>query len=100
MACDAVGVINRDFVDLPNVVTDDEGRIQICGSTKWKSFANLHGIFVSIISHETLHVLLRETHEGASDEMDSIASLSAISRNLKDISKCSKYPHGLIGVRL
>jgi hypothetical protein len=100
LACDAIRVINRDFADLPNVVTDEEGRIHICASTKWKALPNLHGVFVSIISHETLHVLLRKTHAGASDDLDNIGSLSVISKSLNDIPKCRNYPHGIIGVML
>jgi len=100
LACDAVQVIGRDFVDLPNVVTDEEGGVQICASTKWNALPNLHGVFVSILSHETLHVLLRRAHAGASDDLDNIGSLSAIAKSLKDIPKCSDYPHGLIGIWL
>src|SRR5205823_6638189 len=81
-------------------VTDEEGRVQICASTKWNALPNLHGVFVSILSHETRHVLLRMGHARASDDLDKIGSLSASAKSLKDIPKCSDYPHGLIGIWL
>jgi hypothetical protein len=55
---DKVQVVDLGFVDLPNVVTDESGSIQICGSTKWKGLRNLAGIFTCILSHESLHLAL------------------------------------------
>ncbi len=71
--------------------------MQICGSSKWKGLQNLPGIFTCIISHESIHIVLKKIDGNASEELDSIASLSAISRRLSDIPRCVQYPHGLIG---
>ncbi len=98
MSCYKVQVTNWNIADLPNVVADKSGIIQICGSTKWKRLSHLlPEIFVSILSHETLHMTLRKARRRASEDLDNIGSLSTISKSLKDIPKCSKYPHGLIG---
>ena len=89
------------FVDVPNVVADESGVIQICGSTKWKHFSlQLPEMFVSILSHESLHVVLSASGiEEVSEKLDNIGSLSTISRSLRDIAKCRKYPNGLIGLK-
>lgn len=97
MAFDTVEIVNQGFIDLPNVVTDGGDSMQICGSTKWKGLQNLPGIFTCIVSHESIHIVLKRIDGNASEEFDSVASLSAISRSLSDIPRCVLYPHGLIG---
>ncbi len=98
MVCDEVQVVNGGGIDLPNVVVDEtHSTIQICGSSKWKVISNLPDVFVSILSHETLHLTLLEVRK-ASELLDNIGSLSSITRSLKDIGTCSRYRHGLIGI--
>jgi hypothetical protein len=97
LVCDAVEVIGHGFIDIPNVVTDGIGSVQICGSTKWNRVADLPELFACIVSHESIHLVLGRVERGATEELDNFASLSAISRNLKDIPKCVQYPNGLIG---
>ncbi len=91
-------MIDWGFVDMPNVVAEASGKIQICGSSWWKRLRNIPEVFVSIISHESLHQTLSRVDGESSEELDNIGSLSSISRSLRDISKCRQYPHGLIGI--
>jgi hypothetical protein len=99
LTCDRVQVVSSGIVDIPNVAANRRGIIQICGSAKWKRLAHLlPEIFVTILSHETLHIVLRNAGRKASEDLDNVGSLSTISRSLRDIPKCSKYPHGLIGI--
>jgi hypothetical protein len=98
LVCDEVQVVNSGAIDLPNVVVDKKhSTIQICGSSKWRIIENLQDLFVSILSHETIHLALLEI-QGAPELLDDIGSLSSISRSLKDIAACSRYRHGLIGI--
>ena len=98
MVCDEVQVVSSGAIDVPNVVIDKKhSTIQICGSNKWRIIENLQDLFVSILSHETIHLALLEI-QGASELLDDIGSLSSISRSLKDITACSRYRHGLIGI--
>jgi len=99
LVCDKIEITNQGFVDLPNVVTNGGDSIQICGSTKWKGMQNLPGIFTCIVSHESIHLVLKKIGGNVSEELDNVASLSAISRRLSEIPKCGQYPHGLIGLR-
>ena len=101
LSCDRLQIVSWGFVDVPNVVADENGVIQICGSTKWKRFSlELPEIFVSILCHESLHIVLRAFGADASEELDNVGSLSTISRSLRDIAKCRKYSHGLIGLKI
>jgi len=87
--------------DLPNVVVNDESRsVSICGSTLWRRVGNLPGLFVGIMSHESIHLTLLKIDGDSSSNLDDVASLSAISRNLRDIALVSKYKHGMIGFHL
>ncbi len=98
LACDELQVVNSGVIDLPNVVIDKKhSTVQICGSSKWRIIGNLQDLFVSILSHETIHLALLEV-QGASELLDNIGSLSTISRSLKDMVACSRYRHGLIGI--
>ncbi len=97
MACNAVEIVSQGFIDLPNVVTNGGDSMQIFGSTKWRGLQNLPGVFTCIVSHESIHMVLKKIDGTASEELDSIASLSAISARLSDIPRCALYPHGLIG---
>jgi len=83
------------------VVVDAENRsVSICGSTAWRRLADLPGLFVGIMSHESIHLTLLKIDRDSSDNLDDVASLSAISRSLKDIVLVSKYKHGMIGFHL
>ena len=87
--------------DLPDVVVDEENRsVSICGSTLWRRVGNLPGLFVGIMSHESIHLTLLKIDGDSSGSLDDVASLSAISRSLKDIVLVSKYKHGMIGFHL
>jgi len=97
LVCDTVEVVNPGFIDLPNVVTDGGESVQICGSTRWRGVRDLPAVFTCILSHESIHLVLNKLDGSASEELDNVASLSAISRRLSDIPKCGQYPHGLIG---
>jgi hypothetical protein len=97
LVCDTIEVISPGPFDVPNVVTDGIDRVQICGSTRWKRLRDLPGVFTCIVSHESLHLVLAKIEGRAAEELDNFASLSAISRSLKDIPRCVRYPHGLIG---
>ncbi len=74
--------------------------MSICGSTTWKRLADLPGMFVGIISHESIHLTLLKIDGNSSDNLDDVASLSAISRSLKDVALVSKYKHGMIGFKI
>jgi len=54
---------------------------------------------VAILCHETLHIVLGTDGRDVSEKLDNIGSLSTISRSLRDIPKCRKYTHGLIGLK-
>jgi len=97
LVCDTLEVIGPGYVDIPDVVNDGKGLVQICGSTKWRRLRDLPALFACIVSHESLHLVLGSVEGGAAEELDNFASLSAISGSLKDIPKCAQYPHGLIG---
>jgi len=85
--------------DLPDVVVDEQRKsVVICGSTKWKSVRDLASLFVAIMSHESLHLTLLKFDGRTSDRLDEVASLSAISRNLRNLALVGKYVHGMIGL--
>jgi hypothetical protein len=98
MVCEGVYIINSGLLDLPNVVVDDETSIQICGSSRWKKMQDLPGVFVSVLSHESIHQVLGRMDQEATEALDNVGSLSVISRSLNDVGLCAKYPHGLIGI--
>ncbi len=101
MVCDDVRLDSSSLVDLPDVVVDEENRsVRICGSTAWKRLADLPGMFVGIMSHESIHLTLLKIDGASSDYLDDVASLSAISRSLKDIVLVKKYAHGMIGFKI
>lgn len=87
-------------MDLPNVTAHTNGNssaIQIYNSGKWNRFRTLPELFVSIISHESIHMMLAE-FDGASEAFDEIGSVSAISRDWRGLAKCAPYYHGIIGL--
>ena len=101
MVCDEVRLDGSSPADLPDVVVDEENRsVSICGSTLWRRVGNLPGLFVGIMSHESIHLTLLKIDGDSSGNLDDVASLSAISRSLKDIVLVSKYKHGMIGFHL
>ena len=101
MVCDEVKLDSSGPADLPDVVVDEEDRsVSICGSTLWRRVGNLPGLFVGIMSHESIHLTLLKIDRASSGNLDDVASLSAISRSLKDIVLVSKYKHGMIGFHL
>ena len=101
MVCDEVRLDSSCPADVPDVVVDEENRsVSICGSTLWRRVGNLPGLFVGIMSHESIHLTLLKIDGDSSGSLDDVASLSAISRSLKDIVLVSKYKHGMIGFHL
>ncbi len=89
------------MVDLPNVVVDEKNAtVRICGSGRWNNVKDLASVFVGIVSHESIHLTLLRVDGDSSDYLDNVASLSAISRSLKDIPLVMKYSHGMIGFNL
>ncbi len=101
MVCDEVSLDSSCPADLPDVVVDEEKQsVSICGSTAWRRLADLPGLFVGIMSHESIHLTLLKIDGDSSGHLDSVASLSAISSSLKDITLVRKYQHGMIGFRL
>jgi hypothetical protein len=101
LVCDEVHVDGPGIVDVPNVVVDEAtATVRICGSEGWKSVRALAGAFVGILSHESIHFALLGIDAMSSDRLDNVASLSVISRSLRDISLVSKYSHGMIGFNL
>ena len=101
MVCDEVRLDSSCPADLPDVVVDEENSaVSICGSTLWRRVGNLPGLFVGIMSHESIHLTLLKIDGDSSGNLDDVASLSAISRSLKDIVLVSKYKHGMIGFHL
>jgi len=100
LVCDEVYVDAPSLVDVPNVVVDERSSVRICGSERWKDVADLAGTFVGIISHESIHLALHGVDGSPSDDLDNVASLSAISRSLNDIPLVTKYFHGMMGFDL
>ena len=101
LVCDEVNLDSSCPADLPDVVVDAENRsVSICGSTAWRRLADLPGLFVGIMSHESIHHTLLKIDRDSSDNLDDVASLSAVTRSLKDIVLVSKYKHGMIGFHL
>lgn len=101
MVCDEVHVERSGIVDLPNVVVDEQNAtVRICGSKKWSNVKGLSSVFVGIVSHESIHLTLQRIDGGSSDYLDNVASLSTISRSLKDIPLVARYFHGMIGFDL
>ncbi len=101
MVCDEVRLDTSNLVDLPDVVVDEGNMsVSICGSTVWRRLEDLPGMFVGIMSHESIHLTLLKINGDSSDYLDEMASLSAISRSLKDIALVTKYRHGMIGFDL
>jgi hypothetical protein len=98
MVCDEVHVINLGLIDLPDVVVDEtNSEVQICGSNEWRKVRNLDGVFVSIMSHESIHLVLNRIANYAAEALDNVGSLSVIS-DLSGIDRCTSYPNGLIGL--
>jgi len=101
LVCDEVRLDSSGPADIPDVVVNEEDRsVCICGSTVWRRLGDLPGLFVGIVSHESIHLTLLEIDGDSSAHLDSVASLSAISKSLKDIALVRKYRHGVIGFRL
>ena len=101
MVCEDVEILEFRFMDLPNVTALKNGessKIQIFSSRKWSRLPSLAELFVSIVSHETIHILLTEVDGGASEAFDEIGSVSAISRDWRGLAKCAPYYHGIIGL--
>ena len=82
------------------MVDEKDANVRICGSGKWRDVKDLASIFVGIMSHESIHLTLLRIDGNSSDYLDNVASLSAISRSLKDIPLVGKYFHGMIGLDL
>jgi hypothetical protein len=101
LVCDEVHVDRSGIFDLPNVVVDEKNaNVRICGSGRWRDLKGLASVFVGIMSHESIHLTLLRIDGSSSDHLDNVASLSAISRSLKDIPLVRKYFHGMIGFNL
>ncbi len=87
------------MIDIPNVVVDEENfGIEICASSEWSRLGDLSSLFVGILSHESVHLTLLKIDGDSSDYLDNVASLSAVSRSLKDIGLVRKYTSGMIGL--
>ncbi len=94
-----VTVVDSGIIDLPDVVVDEENfGIEICASSEWGRLGDLPSLFVGILSHESIHLALLEIDGASSDHLDNVASLSAVSRSLKDIGLVRKYANGMIGL--
>jgi len=101
LVCDEVKLDSSCPADLPDVVVDEENKsVSICGSSLWRRVGDLPGIFVGIMSHESIHLTLLKLDGNSSGNLDDVASLSAISRSLKDMVLVSRYKHGMIGFHL
>ncbi len=87
------------MTDLPDVVVNEEKfGIEICASSEWSRLGDLPSLFVGILSHESIHLTLLRVDGDSSDYLDNVASLSAVSRSLKDIGLVRKYTNGMIGL--
>jgi hypothetical protein len=96
-----IEVSNSNFVDIPNVTARSEGKsskITIFGSKKWYKLARVSELFVSIISHESIHAVLNTIEGDASESLDEVASPSLLGRNWRVLEKCARYYHGIVGV--
>ena len=101
MVCEEVHIDCSGTFDLPNVVVDGkDSAVRICGSGIWSRVEDLANIFVGIMSHESIHLTLLRMDGNSSDYLDNVASLSTISKTLKDIPLVRKYSHGMIGFDL
>ncbi len=101
MVCDDVRLDSSSPAGIPDVVVDEVNRsVAICGSRVWKRINDLPGLFVGIISHESIHLTLLRIDGSSSEYLDNVASLSTISRSLRDIPLVGKYSHGMIGLDL
>ncbi len=99
LTSDKVTVVDPGLTDFPNVIVDETNRgVRICASSRWNRLRNLVGLFVGIMSHESIHLALLEIDGNASDRLDNIASLSTLTRSLNDIGLVSRYPDGMIGL--
>lgn len=101
MVCEDIEILEFGFIDLPNVTALGNGNgssIQIFSSGKWNKFNRLPELFVSIVSHESIHLILSDFDGGASEALDEIGSVSAISRDWRGLAKCAPYYHGIVGL--
>jgi hypothetical protein len=101
MVSEDIEVSNSNFIDVPNVTTRSEGRrskITIFGSRKWSKLVRVSELFVSVISHESIHAVLNTIEGDASEALDEVASASLLGRNWRVLEKCARYYHGLVGV--
>jgi len=99
LVCDSVEVLDTGFVDIPNVVIDaDSGEVGVCSSDEWKRVRDLPGLFVGILSHESIHLILMNIDGDYSDYLDNVASLSTIAKHLRKIGVVGRYPDGMIGL--
>jgi len=102
MTCGYVEVLECAFMgNLPNVTVfteEDRCRIQICASSRWKTFRKLHELFVSIFSHETIHAVLLLFDPDSAYAFDDVGSVSTLSNSWKGLSRAAKYYHGVVGV--
>jgi len=96
-----IEVLDSSFMDLPFVLprkNGEESKIQIYGSRKWRRLNRLPELFVSILSHETIHIVLWKFDSGASEAFDDVGSVSVISSDWRGLAKCAPYYHGIIGL--
>jgi hypothetical protein len=102
MVCDDIRLVDSLFSDLPDVVVDEQRMgVGICGSSKWGILGELSSLFISILSHESIHLTLLEKLDGkTSDCLDEVASFSTISRRVENIPLVRRYSHGMIGLDL
>lgn len=99
MACENISVVDSGFIDIPNVVVDEQdGGMVICSSSKWSSIGDLPDLFVGIMSHESIHLTLLKVDGESSDFLDNVGSLSTVTRSLRNIGVVGEYPEGMIGL--
>ncbi len=101
MVSEDIEVSNDSFVDIPNVTArseDGSSRITIFGSGKWSKLNQVAELFVSIISHESIHAVLNTFDRDAAEALDEVASASLIGKDWRVLEKCTPYYHGIVGV--
>lgn len=101
MVAEDIEVLDSSFMDLPFVLPRKNGqqsKVQIFSSRKWRALNRLPELFVTILSHETIHMVLWKLDGPASEAFDEIGSVSVISKDWRGLAKCAPYYHGVIGL--